>query len=81
MDPIYYRSCDGEPRLYRVTPTSVVSAAGGGLDLSVVPPGDVDVWNAEKGAWEPATLPPLAPRVGSAAGCVRHTKNKARVGA
>ena len=75
VDTIYYRSCDGRPTLYRVEATSVVAAAGGGMDLTEVPPGDVSRWTGE--SWEPAKLPP----VGTTEGCVRHTKNKARTGA
>ncbi len=73
--PIYYRSCDGRD-LYKVDATSTVKAQSGGLDLSAVPPGKAFKWNAEKKKWEASSLP----EVGSGPGCVRHTKNTAKVG-
>jgi len=74
---IYYRACSGAPpALYRVSTMKPVKAAGGGLDLTDVPPGKVTRWDRQKDAWVPSRLPP----VGADSHCVRHTKNKAGTG-
>ena len=78
--------------LYRLTTSEAVSDGAGGLDLTVLPKGEVDQWNGVE--WLPATLPPLREVVknddGSCArgkdrnlvftGRVAHTKNAAGIG-
>ncbi len=77
LQSIYYRACSGAPQdLYKVDAIELVKAAGGGLDLSEVPPGYVFKWDREKAGWVKAVLP----EVGHEAHCVRHTKNAARIG-
>lgn len=65
---LYFRDPKRPGMLWRLVTTQAKPAAGGGLDLTELPPGEKSMWDGEK--WIESDLPEHP----------KHTKNKAGIG-